>query len=76
MSSTSMPPTHSTLLPPLIASLAHSSRIAPHSHTKALSLTPEGLATTDGASFIEHIRETTSTSRLGSGTFTYYFCPF
>jgi hypothetical protein len=35
-----------------MASLARSSRIAPHSHIKALGLTPEGLATTDGAGFI------------------------
>jgi RuvB-like protein 1 (pontin 52) len=32
--------------------LARSSRIAPHSHIKALGLTPEGLANTDGAGFV------------------------
>jgi hypothetical protein len=50
--STSVPPTHSAFPPPSTASLARSSRIAPHSHIKALGLTPEGLATTDGAGFI------------------------
>lgn len=50
--STSAPPTHSAFPPPSTASLARSSRIAPHSHIKALGLTPEGLATIDGAGFI------------------------
>ena len=50
--STSAPPTHSAFPPPSTASLARSSRIAPHSHIKALGLTPEGLATSDGAGFI------------------------
>ncbi|KAH9982032.1 RuvB-like helicase 1 [Lactifluus volemus] len=50
--STSAPPTHSAFPPPSTASLARSSRIAPHSHIKALGLTPEGFATTDGAGFV------------------------
>jgi RuvB-like protein 1 (pontin 52) len=50
--STSAPPTHNAFPPPSTASLARSSRIAPHSHIKSLGLTPEGLATTDGAGFI------------------------
>ncbi|KAI0297485.1 RuvB-like helicase 1 [Multifurca ochricompacta] len=50
--STSAPPTHNAFPPPSTASLARTSRVAPHSHIKALGLTPEGFATTDGAGFI------------------------
>ncbi|KAI9510692.1 RuvB-like helicase 1 [Russula earlei] len=50
--STTAPPTHSAFPPPSTASLARSSRIAPHSHIKALGLTSDGLATSDGAGFI------------------------
>ncbi|KAI0005283.1 DNA helicase [Russula compacta] len=51
-SANAAPPTHSAFPPPSSASLARSSRIAPHSHIKALGLTPEGLAATDGAGFV------------------------
>ncbi|KAI0247798.1 RuvB-like helicase 1 [Lactifluus subvellereus] len=50
--STSTPSTHKAFPSPSTASLARSSRIAPHSHIKALGLTPEGFATTDGAGFV------------------------
>ena len=50
--SASTPPTHSAFPPLSTASLARSSRIAPHSHIKALGLTPEGFATVDGAGFV------------------------
>src|SRR6266702_6152442 len=51
-SATPTPPTHSAFPPLSTASAARSSRIAPHSHIKALGLTPEGFATADGAGFI------------------------
>ncbi|KAI0286218.1 RuvB-like helicase 1 [Russula brevipes] len=50
--SASAPPTHNAFPPPSTTSLARSSRIAPHSHIKALGLTPEGLANSDGAGFV------------------------
>ncbi|KAK0479386.1 RuvB-like helicase 1 [Armillaria luteobubalina] len=51
-SSSSAPVAHNALPPPSVPSAGRSSRIAPHSHIKGLGLTPEGLATVDGAGFI------------------------
>ncbi|KAK0467331.1 RuvB-like helicase 1 [Desarmillaria tabescens] len=51
-SSSSTPVAHNALPPPSVPSAGRSSRIAPHSHIKGLGLTPEGLATVDGAGFI------------------------
>ncbi|KAG6861827.1 RuvB ATP-dependent DNA helicase pontin [Termitomyces sp. Mi166 len=50
--STSAPVAHNAVPPPSVSSASRSSRVAPHSHTKGLGLTSEGLANVDGAGFI------------------------
>lgn len=50
--STSATVAHNALPPPPTLSAGKSPRTTPHSHIKALGLTPEGFATIDGAGFI------------------------
>ncbi|KAG5653919.1 hypothetical protein H0H81_009276 [Sphagnurus paluster] len=52
MASTFTPVAPNAFPPPAVSSAGRSSRIAPHSHIKVLGLTPEGLATADGAGFV------------------------